>query len=185
MATNSGTPLPEAAKPEPGTLARTGSAIKKGLGGLGRFTMYVMGGILASMILLVVVDVILRRIFNNPLPFSLELMGFGLVVVVWSAILFSTMKERHISVDIITSHFPLKVRRVLNVIADFIGMGLLLTIGWRCILYAMQLKESGQESVMLDLPLYPFISLVALGAICAGCMLLVSFIESVKDTVKK
>jgi TRAP-type C4-dicarboxylate transport system permease small subunit len=144
--------------------------------------------LLGLMILLVVVDVTLRRLFDHPLSFSYELMGFGLVIVVWSSILYSTMRDRHISVDIITSHFPVKARRVLNAVADFISMILLFAIGWRSIIYGFQLRESGQISVMLDLPFYPFIFLIAFGAICAGFMLLVSFIESikpVKSAVKK
>jgi len=131
-------------------------------------------------VLMVVVDVTLRRVFNNPLSFSFEVMGFGLVIMVWSSILYSTARERHISVDVLVARFPEKVRLILRCAFDFVSAVILLLIGWQSIIYAMQQHDMNAISMILDVPLYPFIYIVAFGAILGGLMLFVHFVNSLR-----
>lgn len=139
---------------------------------------------LISLVLLVVVDVTLRRAFNNPLPFSYEIIEFGLVIVVWGSVLYSTSRERHISIDVVVSRLPAKTRQFFRLTFDFVSAVVLFLIGWQSITYAMLLWDVQRVSPMLDIPLYPFVFIVALGAILAGLILLVNFIDSVRGEGK-
>jgi TRAP-type C4-dicarboxylate transport system permease small subunit len=166
-------------------LSQVGNLLKRALSLAGRRAIVVVGLVLTLMVMLVVVDVTLRRVFNSPLAFSYQLMGLGLVIVVWGSILYSTILERHISVDVLVSRFPAKSRQFLRLTFDFVSAVILFLIGWQCIIYALRQQELHAETEMLNLPLYPFIFIVALGAIWAGLMLLLNFIESVRGEAKQ
>jgi TRAP-type C4-dicarboxylate transport system permease small subunit len=166
-------------------LPKVGNLLKRALSLAGRRAIGAVGLVLTLMVLLVVVDVVLRRIFNSPLAFSYQLMGLGLVIIVWGSVLYSTILERHISVDVLVSRFPAKTRQFLGLAFDFVCALLLLLIGWQSIIYALRQQELHAETEMLHLPLYPFIFIVALGTIWAGLVLLVNFIESVRSEGKR
>jgi len=161
--------------------SKIGRLIKKILFGVADQGIIAMGIVMMFLVFLVVVDVTMRRGFNNPLGFSLELMGLGLVIIAWGSILYSTGRERHISVDVVVMYLPARIRRILRLTWDFVSVLVLLMLGWRCIIYAMSQFKSGRESQILEIPIFPFVAIVAFGAIWAGLMLLVNFIEGVRS----
>lgn len=162
-------------------LSKTGRLIRKILFGVANQGIVAMATVMMLLVFLVVVDVTMRRGFNNPLGFSLELMGLGLVIIAWGSILYSTGRERHISVDVLVMYLPAKVRRFLRLTCDFVSVLVLLLIGWRCIINALNQWDMGKESQLLEIPIFPFVFIVAFGAIWAGLMLLVNFIDGVRS----
>lgn len=162
-----------------------GNLLTRILSRVGRGAVVVAGLVLVSLVLLITVDVTLRRAFNSPLTFSYEIIEFGLVIVVWGSVLYSTARERHISIDVLTSRLPAKTRRFLMLTFDFISALVLFLISWQSITYAMDLRNAQRVSSMLDIPLYPFVFIVALGAILSGLILLVNFIDSVRGEGKR
>ena len=165
-------------------LPKVSNLLKRSLFQVGHWSLSAMWFVMMVMVLLTVVDVILRRFFNSPLAWSFEFMQLGLVIVVWSAVLYSTSKERHISIDVLVARFPAKARRLFRVAFDLVSALVLLLIGWQSIIYAMVQEARHQVTVMLGIPTFPFVSIVALGAILAGLMLLVKFIDSARGEVE-
>ena len=164
---------------------KLGNLLTRILFQVGHRAVIAAGLVLISLVLLVVVDVTLRRAFNSPLPFSYEIIEFGLVIVVWGSVLYSTSRERHISIDVLVSRLPAKTRQFFRIAFDFVSAVVLLLIGWQSITYAMHLWDVQNVSPTLDIPVYPFVVIVALGAILAGLILLVNFIDSVRGEGKR
>ena len=128
--------------------------------------------------LLTVSDIILRRFFNSPLPYSFELIEITLVVVAYSYIVFTTSKARHISVDTLTSRFPSLVRKRLRNMGDFITIILFGLIGWQSIVQGIHLHEMGQTTAILHIPKFPFQFVIAAGGILACIFLLIKVLNS-------
>lgn len=166
-------------------LPKLGNLLTRILFQVGRRAVVAAGATLSLLVLLVAVDVTLRRAFNSPLPFSYEIIEFGLVIVVWGSVLYSTSRERHISIDVLVSRLPAKTRQFFRLTFDFVSAVVLFLIGWQSITHAMDLRDMQRVSSMLDIPLYPFVFIVALGAILAGLILLVNFIDSVRGEGKR
>lgn len=166
-------------------LPKLGNLLRRILFQVGHRSVVAAGATLSLLVLLIAVDVTLRRVFNSPLIFSYEIIEFGLVIVVWGSVLYSTIRERHISIDVLVSRLPAKTRQFLRLTFDFISAVVLLLIGWRSITYAMDLQDLQLVSSMLEIPIYPFVFIVALGAILAGLILLVNFADSVKGEGKR
>lgn len=134
--------------------------------------------VLTAMMLLTVTDIILRRFFNSPLPFSFELVEVILVVVAYSYIVYTTSAARHISVDTLTSRFPSSLRKRIRTIGDFITIVLFGLIGWQNILQGINVYKLGTTTAILQVPKFPFQFWVAFGSILACLFLLFKVLNS-------
>ena len=141
--------------------------------------------VLMAMVLLVVYDVASRRLFNRPLSFSFELIEILLVAVVFFALVYTTSLQRHISVDVLTSRFPPKVQTIINRATDFITVVIFGLIGWRSLIQAAHIRDIGNVTGVLRIPVYPFNYVVAFGSIIAALLILVSLINSMIGAAKK
>lgn len=141
--------------------------------------------VIMAMVLMVIVDIILRRFFNSPLAFSFELVGVMLVVVVYCSVPYTTNIDRHVSIEVLTSRFPPRAQTIITTVADFLSAVLFGLVGWRSILQAIHIWDIGNVTGILKIPYYPFIFIVALGSILASLTLLVGVIHSIIGEVKK
>jgi TRAP-type C4-dicarboxylate transport system permease small subunit len=138
--------------------------------------------VLVGMVLLTTTDVILRRAFNSPLPFSYEMTEYLLVIVAWSFIAFTTSKGRHVSVDTLTSHFPPKAHKVTLYIGDFITIILFGLIAWQNVVQGINVFRIHATSPILGVPKYPFQYWVAFGA--AFCFVMFLF-KTLHDILRR
>jgi TRAP-type C4-dicarboxylate transport system permease small subunit len=141
--------------------------------------------VLVAMVLLTSADIILRKYFNSPLPFTFEVTEYLLVVVAWCYIAFTTSKGRHVSVDTITSHFSPKVRKILVTIGDFITVTLFGLIAWQNVLQGINVLNNKSESAILHIPKYPFQFWVAFGAAMACLILLFKVLNELTGGTNK
>ena len=134
--------------------------------------------ILMVMVLLTILDVILRRIFNHPLSSSLELSQVMLVIVVFSSVAYCGIKRSHVRIDALTSRFSPKIQAILNCITGLFGVLLFGAMGWGSIVLAMDKMANNSVTGILPIPVYPFVFLVSFGSILLALILLVQFIDS-------
>ena len=159
-------------------LERTLSLISYRVSNLGQ-------SVLMAMVLLVVADVVLRRAFNSPLPFSYELVEVMLVVAVFFAVAYTGTQKSHVGVDVLVSRFPPKAQAIVNAVIWLISTGLFGFVSWQSIAYGMRIWDIGQETAILGVPYYPFVFVVALGSILLALVLLVQFLNYIIDVVKE
>ena len=106
-------------------------------------------------VFLTVTDVILRS-FRRPIVGAYELVAFSGAIVIGFSLPFTSWLRGHIYVDFFILKFPQKVRNVFNVATRCLGIWLFLMIGWNLVKYGMDLQRSGEVSLTLQLPFYPF-----------------------------
>jgi TRAP-type C4-dicarboxylate transport system permease small subunit len=140
-------------------------------------------GVLLIMGLLVVVDVILRRAFNSPLSFSLEIIEIMLVVVVFFAVAYTGVLRGHVSIDVLVSRFPPKAQAITNVFIYFLSFGLFGIICWGSIIYGLHIRDIGQGTGILEIPYYPFVFVVAFGSLLLALVILSQLLNSIVNLV--
>ena len=86
--------------------------------------------ILMVMVLLVIVDIVLRRFFNSPLPWSLEVIEVMLVVVVFFSVAYCGARRAHISIDALVSKFSPGVRAIISILTHFLSIVLFSFMAW-------------------------------------------------------
>ena len=146
---------------------------------VGTITKWVAGVILVSMTLLIVLDVLLRYAFNRPIGFVLELVEFGLMILVFFGIIYCTASLEHIRMVALVSRLRPRVQFVIDLIVTLFGIVLFAIIGFQCISHALELQRIGQISMMLGLPHHPFALMAGFCSLCVGLILLAQIFRSV------
>jgi len=132
---------------------------------------------LAFMILLTVADVILRSA-KAPIVGTYEIVGLLCATLISFAIPFTTWKRGHIRVDFFVELLPPTTRRIVNIVAKCLGIGLFVLIGWNIIVFGMDLAKAGEVTPTRHIPFYPV--LYGIGVCCFfECIVLFSDIVKI------
>jgi TRAP-type C4-dicarboxylate transport system permease small subunit len=133
-----------------------------------------------AMMLLTCADVLLR-ILRCPIPGTYEIVGLLGATFVSFSLAHTTTERGHIAVDFIVQKLPLRLQDLIDCINSIICAFLFAVITWQSVVYALDLKNSGEVSMTLQMPIHPFVFGIALGC---GMLSLVLFVRSVESTLK-
>ena len=151
------------------------------------FTRYINGAgvfFLAIMMLVTTVDVLSRFFFNAPITGSIEITGFLLVLTILLGIPYAAAKREHITIDIVISKFPDRMRLKLTSITLFIAIVLFGVVVWRSVDYAFLMHRMHRVTAVLRMPISPFVLVVAFGFALTGFVLLINLLQNIDRGVK-
>jgi TRAP-type C4-dicarboxylate transport system permease small subunit len=163
-------------------LDRKERSVERWVNSIGRLSHFinVIAGIAITFIMfLTVLDVILRS-FRRPIIGTYELVAFSGAVVVGFAIPLTSWMRGHIYVDIFTAKLSKAARSIFNVITRCMGIGLFFLIGWNLIKVGMDLQQSGEVSLTLQLPFYPVAYGVAVSCFVQCLVLLADMVKIIR-----
>lgn len=123
----------------------------------------VAGAAVIVMMLLTCADVVLR-LLRHPIPGTYELVGFLGTVIVSFALALTSLEKGHIAVEIIVQRFPARIQTGIEAVTSLIGAFLFALLAWQSMIYAADMRQSGEVSVTLTMPIYPFIYGLAVGS---------------------
>jgi len=138
-------------------------------------------GILLLMVVLMGVNVILRYLFKQPIPGTVELEEFMLVILVFLGLAYTAVQKRHVRVDLVISRVPHSARAVIDSITSLLSLCLCFLIVWRVVVYALAEWEQDARGLILQVPTFPFIFLAAFGCALLGIALLVELLRSLAE----
>lgn len=135
-------------------------------------------GVLMLLMVLTVADVTGRYFFNRPLVGMFELTEFMLVSLVFMGMGHTPTKSGHLSVTIFTERRSPRTRFLLRLFNALLSSGLLLLVAAKSFSYSLRIKEAGEVSATLQIPVYPFIMLVSFGALSMAIGLILTITQS-------
>ena len=141
-------------------------------GFLARLLFGLAGAAIVAMMLLTCADVILR-LFSRPIPGTYELVSFFGAVSVAFAMAHTCVEKGHIAVSVLVQLLPRRGRETVDALTSALSLTLFALIAWRSVLYAEDLRRSGEVSLTLQLPFYPFVYGIGLSA-AVVCLVLLS-----------
>lgn len=141
-------------------------------GFLARLLFGLAGAAIVAMMLLTCADVVLR-LFSRPIPGTYELVSFFGAVSVAFAMAHTCVEKGHIAVSVLVQLLPRRGRETVDALTSTLGLILFALIAWRSVLYAEDLRRSGEVSLTLQLPFYPFVHGIGLSA-AVVCLVLLS-----------
>ena len=137
----------------------------------------VIAGIAITFIMfLTVLDVILRS-FRRPIVGTYELVAFSGAMVIGFAIPLTSWMRGHIYVDFFIAKLSRTARSIFNVTTRCLGIVLFFLIGWNLIKVGMDLQQSGEVSLTLQLPFYPVAYGVAVSCFVQCLVLLADIVK--------
>lgn len=145
---------------------------------------WIAAGAIVAMMLLTSTDVILR-LFRHPIPGTYEIVGLLGAVVIAFSLAYTSIEKGHIAVEFLVQKFPRNVQLFITAINDLFSTFLFGLIAWQSILYASDLKQSGEVSLTLQAPIYPFIYGIAAGCGLLCFVLILEFLKSLKRIGEK
>lgn len=149
------------------------------------FVKYVALWILAIMMFLTFVDVLLRYIFNSPVPGATELIEFMMGIVVTFCIAYTAHEKAHINVDLLLMNFKERTRKIIGVVTNFLTLGLFVLICWQTYILIIEDYRSKIISAVLYIPVYPFIAAVTVGFVILCLVLLAEFLGLLGEVVSE
>ena len=133
--------------------------------------------VLAALSVLIFIDVIGRYIFSSPLPGSIELVEGFMAVVMLGSLTQATYSREHIRLEFIIVKASHGWRTVLEKLSQFAVVLVTAGIGWGLFERTLSLRDSGDLTPVLHLPIYlmaGFAFLIAVAAIMVAARLLFS-----------
>jgi TRAP-type C4-dicarboxylate transport system permease small subunit len=144
---------------------------------------FISGLAVMLMMLLTCADVILR-LFGHPIPGTYELVGFLGAVTISFAMAYTSVEKSHIAVEIFVERLPRRLQYFLESVISLISFILFAVIARQCFVYTLDMKQSGEVSLTLGMPIYPIIAGVAVGCVFLSLVLLFDVLKSARRIFK-
>jgi len=136
------------------------------------------------MMLLTCADIVLRFL-RRPIPGTYELVRFLGAMAVAFAMAHTSVQQGHVAVSLVIRLFPQSVQGVIESITSSMAFVLFALIAWQSILYASDLHASGEVSLTLQLPFYPFVFGMGFSAAAVCLILLADILKNLKRAFDK
>jgi TRAP-type C4-dicarboxylate transport system permease small subunit len=179
-----GQPEGEAALP-PSGLAKFADSIEAFCRPIYTWLGYIGAAVLAALVLIMFYAIIARRFFNAPVKGSVELTQLALAVMTATVLGAEHMGHEKMTVDVIIKRFPRKAQAIIAPIIYILAIGILCVACWQLVVLGNTYREAGQTLRNLDMFIYPFTYLLALGIFTLIPIYVVRFLKSLDVAVKK
>jgi TRAP-type C4-dicarboxylate transport system permease small subunit len=139
---------------------------------------------LVAMMMLTVIDVVMRLLFDKPVTASVEFTEYLMLFVAFLGLAWCAIKGGHIKVEIIVGRLSVRVQEIINSINALIVMGLCFFLGWMAVAESSASREVGFASQITGIPDWPFYILVGFGFAIMFFAMTMILVHSVYKVVK-
>jgi TRAP-type C4-dicarboxylate transport system permease small subunit len=129
--------------------------------------------VLFSMMALTCVDVIGRYFFNSPVYGGFEITEMLLAVLIFSGLPLVTLRNEHVTVDVLDPVTPDWLFRIQHVVACLVGFVSTGYLAWRLWLRAGTLQAAGETTAQLKLQIGYLAYAMSILTVCTAVALLV------------
>jgi TRAP-type C4-dicarboxylate transport system permease small subunit len=105
----------------------------------------ILGLLVLIIVLLIVIDVVGRFIFNTPLPGTIELSRVMLAWVLFGSLAYGLVQRSHVRMELFLNHYPSRFRLVANIFIDVLSICFFILIGyggWLQFLESFKVRET-------------------------------------------
>ena len=169
------------------------SSFEKSVKKLAVLLYYGAGAAIVFMMLITTIDVLLRLAVTvyastdwaflepfRPIAGTYELVCYMGALAAAFAMAHTSVEGGHVAVSLVSRLLPKKIQAVLKIVVESLGIVFFAMIAWRCIVYALKMQETGEVSMTLQLPVYPFVYGVSFGSFAVCLVLLASIFSTPK-----
>lgn len=121
----------------------------------------------------VVVNVVLRSVFNMPVVGFNDISGMVSCLIVALTIAYTEKENGHINVDFIVAYFPAVMQKALFIVMGVLNAAITGVLGVFFFDYGLSTLKSGSVTMTAKIPFAPFIFVCSLGMILLTVTVLV------------
>jgi TRAP-type C4-dicarboxylate transport system permease small subunit len=123
-------------------------------GWIQRTQLWLAAAALVILMMVTVVDVFMRYVFNRPVRASLDTVEVMLLIFVFNGMAAGFFGRRHVVIDLLDGVFGPRFTPVLVRIADVLSVLCLGLLAWAMLLPAQQAFQYGDTKMELPIPIY-------------------------------
>jgi TRAP-type transport system small permease protein len=131
------------------------------------------------------IDVIGAKLFKWPLPGGTEIVYMIQIVAIAGALAIAQVEKQHIRVEFIVDRASRKMKALMTGIVSILALALFALLFWHSCKFGMKLLGTGDITTSAKIPLYPFAFWIGLSCIPMSFVLLVEFMNSVREMGEK
>ena len=135
--------------------------------------------------MLLVVGNIMLRIVWRPIFGTYDFVMFLGSVVVAFALAYCAIQGGHVAVDILVARFSQRTQAIIDSSTSILSIGIFAIIAWQCSVYGTDMWRTGEVSMSVHIPFYPFVYGVGFGCAVLGLVLLADLFKSLAKAVRK
>lgn len=154
----------------------------KPLNSLSRWMGYVSSVLVIVLMLLVTADVCGRYFFDSPITGASELARFMMIIIVFPALAWAAMDNKHISVGLIMERFPRRTQAIVNSIMLIGALGVYSVIAWQAALYSMKV-DNITSTLRLPQSVFYWVMTVGFAVFCVA--IIAQIVKNIAEAVKK
>jgi TRAP-type C4-dicarboxylate transport system permease small subunit len=131
-----------------------------------------IGGItLLAMMLVTVASVTMRGVLGSPIPGDFELIEMGSAVAIFCFLPWCQLTSGNVLVDFFTQRASPRTNHLLEALGDLLYCALAALLLWRLIHGGMEMRQYGEQSMVLRLPIWWsfIVVLPAMAVLTATC----------------
>ena len=166
------------------SLKKSADFLNKGLSPLNLVIRNIAGTVIIIMMLLTVADITGRRLFNSPIIGVYELSEFMLVIVVFFSLACCEFLKGHVTIELVVSRLGQRTQQVIDIIMYCFFLVTFCVLTWRLYLYGLD-EVGGYLSKCLNVPVFPFIFLAAVGSALVSLVVLMNLLTLLAGALKK
>lgn len=140
---------------------------------------------LLGIMLFIVINILMRRLFNSPITGSYDLVSLSIVIVVVLALANCAVQKGHIAIDFLVDRFPLWMQKLIDITTNIVCLIFIVLFTYHTAKHAYITAISGDSMLTLKIPHYPFIYIVSFGYLLLSLVLLIDLISLFKDVIKR
>jgi len=149
-----------------------------------RLTDHIASAVLFLLMALTIADVFLRKVFSRSILGTVEVSEFMLLIIIFFSLARTEALNGHVKVDLVMSRLGPRIQGIVDMVTQGVCCVLSVLITWSSLVYSEKMREAGEVSQDLWLPIYPFIYVVALGCALLSLTLMVKFLQSLVKAIE-
>ncbi len=150
---------------------------EKAVGWASRKLDVVAGIALVAMMALIFGNVLCRAAWR-PIMGTYEVTAFLASMTISFALANCAVNKGHIALTLFVDRMPPRVRAIFDTFVSIVGAALYLVLAWEVTKYAGHMRQTGEVSLTMEIPFYPFIYGVAFGLLMLALVSAVSIFQS-------
>jgi TRAP-type C4-dicarboxylate transport system permease small subunit len=147
----------------------------------------VLGGMaiffVMAMMVLTVADVLMRAIFNNPIPGTIELCQYFIVVGGFLGLAWCAVKGAHVKVDMLVNRLRPRAQLWFEIGNYVLALTVAPLVTWRLFAQGIFALDEGVSSPTLEVPAYPFYIIASIGFGLFSTIVIISLVKAIYKVV--
>lgn len=123
------------------------------------------------------VSVVMRALWSTPIPGDVEMTQMGIAFAISMCLPYCQLQKANIIVDFFTQSTSKGTRKVLDAIGSLMLVLLYGLLAWRSSVGAISVREAGETTMIIGLPMWWAYACLAPGLALAGWVALVQIFQ--------